>query len=133
MHRPRRGAMNELSHFAINADDVDRARRFYGAVFGWTFEPFGPPGFFRIQTARGEAPGPLGALQQRRELVPGRTMTGFECTIAVADVGAAARAVTAAGGRIVMDRTVIAGVGELFFFEDPEGNVLKLMCPQDIA
>ena len=28
-----------------------------------------------------------------------------------ADVGAAARAVTAAGGRIVMDRTVIAGVG----------------------
>lgn len=119
--------MNELSHFAINADDVDRARRFYGSLFGWTFEPFGPPGFFRIHTAEGGPPGPLGALQQRRELVPGRVSAGFECTIAVADVDAVARAVVAGGGRVVMDKTTIAGVGELIFFEDPEGNLAGAM------
>lgn len=28
-------------HFAINADDVGRARDFYEAVFGWTFTPGG--------------------------------------------------------------------------------------------
>jgi predicted enzyme related to lactoylglutathione lyase len=27
---------NNVSFFAINADDVPRARKFYEAVFGWT-------------------------------------------------------------------------------------------------
>ena len=37
-----------IAHFAINADDVEASRRFYGALFGWRFEPWGPPGFLRI-------------------------------------------------------------------------------------
>ena len=36
---------NPVEFFAINADDVPRARQFYTAVFGWNFEPWGPPGF----------------------------------------------------------------------------------------
>jgi hypothetical protein len=36
----------KLRHVAINADDVQRARRFYEAVFGWRFEPWGPPNFY---------------------------------------------------------------------------------------
>ena len=40
-HRP---MPNNLASFAIHVDDVDRARRFYQAVFGWNFEPWGPPG-----------------------------------------------------------------------------------------
>ena len=39
---------NDVSFFAINADDVPRARQFYSAVFGWKFEPWGPPGFYLI-------------------------------------------------------------------------------------
>ena len=34
-----------LAAFALHVDEVDRARAFYEAVFGWTFEPWGPPGF----------------------------------------------------------------------------------------
>ena len=119
--------MSQLRHFAINADDVDRARAFYGAVFGWRFEAFGPPGFYQIRTADGSEPGPMGALQQRRELVPGRVMAGFECTIAVDDVDAVARSVVAHGGRVVMEKSTIAGVGDLIFFEDSEGNLAGAM------
>lgn len=36
-------------YFAIHADDVARARRFYQNVFGWRFEAWGPPGFFLIR------------------------------------------------------------------------------------
>jgi uncharacterized protein len=54
-------------------------------------------------------------------------MTGFECTVAVDDVGAVADAVLANGGRLLMDRTTIPGVGELIFFEDPGGNVAGAM------
>ena len=54
-------------------------------------------------------------------------MTGFECTVEVDDVGAVAEAVVANGGRLLMERTTIPGVGELIFFEDPSGNVAGAM------
>ena len=38
---------NDVAHFAIHADDCQRAKRFYEEVFGWTFEPWGPPGRIR--------------------------------------------------------------------------------------
>ena len=117
---------NEVRHFSINADDLQRARRFYERVFAWRFEPWGPPGFFMIATGDGEVP--LGSLQQRRELVPGKRMAGFECTIAVEqDVAEVAAAVTANGGRILMEKATIPGVGDLIFFEDPDGNVAGAM------
>ncbi len=118
--------MGNVRHFSINADDVPRARRFYEQVFGWTFQPWGPPGFFMIATGESEGR-PLGSLQGRRELVPGRRMNGFECTIAVDDVDAVAAAVVAGGGRILMEKATIPGVGDLIFFEDPEGNIAGAM------
>jgi predicted enzyme related to lactoylglutathione lyase len=116
---------NDLKHFAINADDVARARRFYEKVFGWRIEPWGPPEFFQIATGGKDAA--RGALQRRRELLPGRRMAGYECTIGVADVDKVAKAVEANGGRIVMEKTTIVGVGDLVFFEDTEGNVAGAM------
>lgn len=118
--------MGNVRHFAINADDLQRARSFYERVFAWRFQPWGPPGFFMIATGDGEVP--MGSLQQRRELMPGRRMNGFECTIAVEqDVAEVAAAVTANGGRILMEKATIPGVGDLIFFEDPDGNVAGAM------
>ena len=88
--------MNDIRHFAIQADDIERARSFYSDVFGWSFEPWGPPGFYRIQTSEGALGG---ALQSRREWVAGQKTVGFECTIAVDDVDAVAEAVIAARDR----------------------------------
>jgi predicted enzyme related to lactoylglutathione lyase len=119
--------MGNVRHFAINADDLPRARRFYERVFAWRFEPWGPPGFFMIAAGDAAHGTPLGSLQQRRELVPGRRMTGFECTIGVDDVDAVAAAVRANGGRVVMEKATIPGVGDLIFFEDPEGNLAGAM------
>jgi uncharacterized protein len=113
---------SDIAHLAINADDVDAARRFYAAVFGWSFEPWGPPGFFRMD--RGS--GPVVALQQRRDL-GGVRLTGFECTIAVPDVDVVADAAAAHGGRVVMQPTTISGVGDLIFFADPSGNIAGAM------
>src|SRR5689334_17599403 len=112
--------MNGIHHFAINTDDVPATRRFYESVFGWRFTPFGPPDFYRIAAPDG----PIGALQKRRELIPGQPTIGFECTIAVEDVDATGRAVVEAGGRILMPKSTIAGVGHLIFFTDPGGNAV---------
>jgi predicted enzyme related to lactoylglutathione lyase len=111
-----------LAHFAINADDLERSQAFYGQLFGWTFHPWGPPGFFQIQTPG--APGLRAALQQRRELVTGHMTVGFECTIAVDDVHATIALAVELGGRVVMEPVVIPTVCELAMIEDPAGNVL---------
>ncbi len=116
-----------LSHFAINADDVPASRGFYETVFGWTFTPWGPPGFYRIQTGPDDEPGIQGAMQQRRELVAGAPTVGVEATFAVDDVDATARAVRQAGGTILMERFTISGVGHLIFFKDPAGNPIGAM------
>jgi predicted enzyme related to lactoylglutathione lyase len=117
--------MPSLAHFAINADDVDRARRFYESVFAWKFTAWGPPGFYQIDT--GEKSAARGALQGRRDLVKGTKTIGFECTISVKSIDATEGAVKKAGGKIVLQRSVIVGVGTLMFFEDTEGNVFGAM------
>ncbi len=111
-----------IAHFAINADDVDRAKRFYEKAFGWSFAAWGPPGFYLIEGA-----GTLAALQGRRALVAGTKTVGFECTMAVDSIDATEKAVLAAGGSIALARSVIVGVGTLMFFRDTEGNVFGAM------
>jgi len=113
-----------VRHFAINADDTQRAMSFYERVFGWTFTPWGPPNFYQIKNA---GDGLLGALQGRREIVPGAKMFGFECTLGVEDLKATIAAIEAGGGKVLMGPWKLDGVGELIFFEDPEGNLVGAM------
>ena len=41
MTKQSKSVPNNVAHFAITATDVDRARAFYEAVFGWRFEAWG--------------------------------------------------------------------------------------------
>jgi predicted enzyme related to lactoylglutathione lyase len=120
--------MGQVAHFSINANDLARARAFYESVFGWTFQAWGPPGFYMIDMGAGmPAEGLRASLQQRREIVPGVAMTGFECTIAVNDIQATAKAIEGNGGKIVMPICELTGIGHLLFFQDPEGNIAGAM------
>jgi predicted enzyme related to lactoylglutathione lyase len=124
---PRRAT--NVRHFAINVDNMDRAQRFYKRVFGWTFEAWGPPDFYKIETGTAADPGIFGAMQKRRELVAGERLNAFECSIFVPDVDAVAAAVVANGGTIIMPKAKIPTVGHLIWFRDPEGNVAGAMQP----
>ena len=121
----------KLTHFAINADDVDATQAFYRAVFGWQFQDYGPPGFVQILDASGSAP--IGAIQQRRQLLDDEPTRGFECTFGVDDVEAVRERVLAAGGRILMEKFTISKVGTLIAFEDPGGNPALAMEYDDTA
>ena len=118
---------NNLVKFAINADDVSRARRFYEQVFGWRFQPWGPPNFYLVETGDERAPAAGGLLQERRELLKGARMIGYECTIGVENIDETIRALQAAGGKIVMPKFQIPTVGTGVYFTDPEGNVAGAM------
>ncbi len=112
---------NHVRFFAITADDVERARKFYEAVFGWTFQDWGPPGFYLIEGA-----GLAGALQGRREPLR-KGASAIEITVGVDDIDETARKVVAAGGAITMQKSHIETVGTLIHFTDTEGNEIGAM------
>jgi hypothetical protein len=116
-----------LASFAIHVDDLDRARTFYEAVFGWEFEPWGPPGFYLIHTGDEESPGIQGLMHKRTSPRAEGGLTGIEPTFAVDDVDAIAKAVTANGGRITQPKAVIPTVGALIRFLDPDHNDIGAM------
>lgn len=111
----------QLSHFAIEADEVDRARRFYESVFGWRFTPRGPPDFYQIAGA-----GIHGALQ-RRLSPPTKGLGALQLTFAVEALDAALEAIRAAGGSAEGEIHAIEGVGRLSAFADTEGNMAMVM------
>jgi predicted enzyme related to lactoylglutathione lyase len=116
-----------IAHFDIRADDVERARRFYQGVFGWRFEPWGPPDFYMIYTGPPEDPGIHGSISRRSEPVSGTGLRGFECTVAVDDLAKIRAAIEAHGGKILLPDHEIVGVGRLIHFEDTEGNTVCAM------
>ena len=119
---------NNLASFAIHADDVQRCRRFYEAVFQWRFEPWGPPDFYLVHTGDLDRPGVQGLLHKRMQPRGAGGPNCFECTIAVDDLDAVTTAISASGGRILMAKAPVPTVGLLTKFEDTEGNVLGAMA-----
>ncbi len=118
---------HNVVHFAVHADDVERARRFYEAVFGWRFDAWGPPGFYNIDTGTDDHPGIHGALHGRSAPLSGSGSRGFTCTVAVDDLGAVRDRIVANGGTITHDEVAIPTVGTLTHFLDTEGNELAAM------
>ena len=88
-------------HIEIPATDPGTAKKFYGEVFGWSFQPWGPPEFWLIKTGSDTDPGIHGSLQ-RRQNPASDGIRSFECTISVESVDAISKAIENSGGRIVM-------------------------------
>ena len=98
-------------HFAINADDVQRAKAFYESVLRWTFTPWGPPNFYQVRNPA------LGSWALCRSGVALWLMAGglkpFESSFEVEDIRATLAAVKSHGGKVLMPPYLIEGVGEV--------------------
>lgn len=114
-------------HFEIHADDMDRAQRFYEAMFGWTFAAVAGSAYRLVKTGAG--PGIDGGMMQRRGPPPrgGEPLNSWVCTLDVADVDDCVSRAPANGGTLALPRMAIPGVGWLAYIKDSEGNILGLM------
>jgi hypothetical protein len=117
-------AAQNVGHFAIECDDVERAKAFYEAVFGWRITPWGPPNYYHIATGTADNPGILGDLREREHpLAQGASgVSGYICTINVVALKDVLAAVEAHGGRIHSPPYHIEHVGTVAYVEDSEGN-----------
>ena len=112
--------------FEIGTDDPGTARRFYGEVFGWTFEVNGP--YSVITTGDGHAL--QGGIQDTTaDLPPSTPGTYAVPCVVVADVAATCAAVESGGGKVVVAATDTP-MGLVYgMVTDPAGNRLGLFTP----
>lgn len=121
--------MNRVVHFEIQADDVERAKKFYEAALGWKIEKFmkkedmGMMDYWMIDTGTG--PGIGGGMYERK--VADEKYYLFDCTVDVKDIDAAVAAVKANGGTIVKEKMEMPGIGWFASAKDTEGNRFGLM------
>jgi uncharacterized protein len=116
--------MGRVVHFEITADDPDRAAAFYRRAFGWEITGWGGGLFKYLLATTGpeDSPGINGAITDRQ----GQHQAVIN-SIGVESWESAAAAVTEAGGKVLMAKTPIPGIGYFAYCTDTEGNVFGIM------
>jgi predicted enzyme related to lactoylglutathione lyase len=107
--------------FEIPADKPERAKAFYGALFGWKIEAFpGMPDYWHIDTG-GSDDSPDGGLMARKH--PEQAITNY---INVESVTKSAAKVKKLGGKICVPKTAVPQMGYFIVCQDTEGNTFAL-------
>lgn len=130
--------MGRLIHFEIHVSDMERAKKFYGEVFGWTFQDWseyaGMP-YFGAVTGDEKEPGINGALMQRKGNPPetSAAMNGFSCTMGVENYDQTEAKILENGGKVALPKHALPGMAWQGYYLDPEGNVFGVHQPDENA
>jgi len=108
-------ADNQIDYIELPAADIPRTKQFYTSAFGWKFTDYGTnyTSFEDVRLAGGfttDTPAPA---------------RGLLLVLYAADLVAAQRRITDAGGKIVKETYSFPG-GRRFHFTDPNGNELAV-------
>jgi hypothetical protein len=110
-------------HIDVPTRDRERAKRFYGEVFGWPLDDYPGTGYTGIMTSEDGILSGLGRLTDEAGLA---SHTGGPVPyIRPGDFDATLEAIARAGGEVLIPRTDVKGYG-FAHFRDPEGNVIGL-------
>jgi predicted enzyme related to lactoylglutathione lyase len=124
--------VGSLVWFEIPADNLDRARKFYNALFGWKISAFpGMPGpeaqkYLHIETGGGDA-SPDGGLTTREHI------KGITQYISVASVDDSVAKVESLGGKVLMPRSAVPQMGYYAICRDTENNTFAVWEPDSSA
>jgi predicted enzyme related to lactoylglutathione lyase len=109
----------------LATEDPERARAFYGSVFGWRFRDAtqAPAPYTLIETPLGK----IGGMFKRARPANATVGSRWLGLISVGDVAQAARAVRRAGGEVLVGPVAIPGRGTHAVFRDPQGAAFGVM------
>ena len=131
--------MSRVVHFEIQADDLERAKAFYGEVFGWEFQDWssaaGGSPYWGIVTGPDDQPGINGGLLQRPAPSPGpgQGTNAYVCTMGVEDYDATEKKILDAGGQVALPKMALTGMAWQGYYLDPEGNTFGIHQPDPEA
>ncbi|HTE72584.1 MAG TPA: VOC family protein [Actinomycetes bacterium] len=130
--------MTRVVHFEIQADDVERAKAFYGSVFDWSFQDYGRIAgatYWGVVTGPEDQPGINGGLLQRPAPAPApeQGTNAFVCTVGVADYDETERRIVEAGGVVALPKMALTGMAWQGYYLDTEGNTFGIHQPDPEA
>ncbi|WP_030686115.1 VOC family protein [Streptomyces sp. NRRL B-1347] len=104
--------------------DVEGGKRFYGELFGWTFDAGAGAGVGHGPHVQALLDGePVAALAPKPD---GRMPTTWTVYLATPDAATAAARVAAAGGQVITEPVPVGALGTMGLVADPEGAVFGL-------
>ena len=106
--------MARVEHFEIPADDIARAKTFYGNVFNFEFEDWDA-----TTTMIGASDGGIGGDIHRRSTVPHPTVV-----ITVDDLDETLEAIITGGGEQLGGIQILDEDSRYAYFKDTEGNIV---------
>jgi predicted enzyme related to lactoylglutathione lyase len=112
-------------HWEMWSKDPDRLGRFYGTIFGWEIQDSPELNYRFVNT--GGAGGINGGMMTPKD---GPWPGNLALYVAVDDLAAYVARIAGAGGRIIVERAEVPGMGAYALFEDPDGRVLGIWQQQ---
>jgi len=109
-------------HWELWSEDPDKVSDFYAKVFDWNVRHLPDLDYRLVETGGG--PGVNGGIMKPQQGPWPGNMTLY---IDVEDLDTYREKIETAGGRMVVHKMNVPGVGSLSLFADPEGRVLGLL------
>ncbi|MBI4400255.1 MAG: VOC family protein [Nitrospirae bacterium] len=107
--------------FEIPADNPERAKKFYGSLFGWKIEKFpGVTDYWHIDTGGGDRTRDGGMMARK---YPKQPITNYVAVPSVDEYTAKAQKL---GGKICMPKTAVPQMGYFVVCQDTENNTFAL-------
>ncbi len=114
--------MSTIVHFDIPAENIERAKQFYYALFDWKFASFPEMQYHLITTTDlAGAPGVGGGMGKRMD--PSQRVTNY---YGVTSIDSAMKQVEQLGGTVVSGKMAVPTMGYLANCIDTEGNPFGL-------
>ena len=118
-----------IVHFEIPADDVQKLSNFYSKLFGWKIEKMpGPVEYYGIETVPVNEKGNLvrtgvnGGIMKRQN--PEHKPVNY---VAVESVDDYAKKIAELGGRVLVPKMEVPGIGWWAMALDPDGNQFAIL------
>ncbi|MBX3228875.1 MAG: VOC family protein [Labilithrix sp.] len=114
-----------FSWIELATKDAAQAKKFYGELFGWSFEdmPAGPDLIYSMCNIGGKH---VGALYQMGAEMAKEVPPHWDSYVTVNDVDATTKKVAPAGGKVVKEPFDVLDVGRMSVVQDPTGATLCL-------
>ncbi|HEY1247701.1 MAG TPA: VOC family protein [Nitrososphaera sp.] len=115
--------MATIVHFEIPSENIERAKKFYDALFGWKMEKMpGPMEYWMFATANNKGERTIGGGVMERKM----TNEPITIYIGVDSVNEYAKNVEKLGGKVIKPKTEVTGYGWFAVCMDTENNIFAL-------
>lgn len=114
--------MPTIVHFEIPADDIERSKKFYSELFGWKIEKFPgetPAGEYWMLTITDDKGNRILGGGMHKRMHPEQQIINY---IDVKSIDEYSSKVENLGGKVVMPKTAVVGMGYFALCVDTENN-----------